>query len=328
MSTVPIIDFGPFLTGSIGDRKRTASEVDEALRTIGCFNLRNHGIPQSQVDECFSWSRQLFSLSQHEKETLSPKPQSFEQGYFGMESERVRGRPSVKENFDFGNLKGKPLGPWPDQLQGFRGFATDFHQNCSRLMNQLLECMSIALGPKESLGPYHTGSMFTSSLIHYPAVSARLIQSGEVVRSPAHSDFGTLTLLFQRDVGGLQVADMSSTDKLSSAAVERTGTFLDVEPNPETILINVGYLLMRWTNGRWKNSVHKVVGPPSSRTSTETVGDQELIPERYSIAFFGFPDAETNVESFESCYSDQNPKRWSPLNAGTYLRKKREDVYS
>jgi isopenicillin N synthase-like dioxygenase len=156
--------------------------------------------------------------------------------------------------------------------------------------------MALGLGSTESLGQHHTGSMFVSSLIHYPTVSLRQVRSGEVIRNPAHSDFGTLTLLFQRDVGGLQVADMSSTDKTNSTAVNESAKFLDVELNPETILVNVGYLLMRWTNGRWKNTVHRVSEPPSANGRKVREGDElEMVPERYSIAFFSFPDAKTNV---------------------------------
>ena len=189
--------------------------------------------------------------------------------------------------------------------------------------------MALESGSTESLGQHHKGSMFVSSLIHYPTVPVRLVRSGEVIRSPAHSDFGTLTLLFQRDVGGLQVADMSSTDKISSTAVNKSAKFLDADPNPETILVNVGYLLMRWTNGRWKNTVHRVSEPPSaSATNARESNDLGSIPERYSVAFFSFPDAETNVEPLDSCCSDQVPKRWGPINAGEYLLQKRAVLYS
>jgi len=163
--------------------------------------------------------------------------------------------------------------------------------------------------------------MFVSSFIHYPAVSAQLIRSGEVVRSPAHSDFGTLTLLFQQKVGGLEVADMSSTEKISSAAVEKSAKFIHVEPNPGTILVNAGYLLMRWTNARWKNSVHRVLEPPGT-------ADMELIPERYSFAFFSFPDAQTVVEPLASCCSTQRPRKWSSIVAGEYLLNKRAELYT
>ena len=162
--------------------------------------------------------------------------------------------------------------------------------------------------------------MFKSSLIHYPAVSSDSVRSGEVVRSPAHIDFGTITLLFQQDVGGLEVADMNTTDKLSSVAVEKSAKFIPIEPDPGTVLVNVGYLLMRWTNARWKNSVHRVSAPPDS-TGVE-------VSERYSFAFFCFPDAQTNVEPLITCYDTETPKKWSPINAGDYLLSKRENLYS
>ena len=200
-------------------------------------------------------------------------------------------------------------------------------------MDKLLECLSIALDLdlEDSLSQYHTGSLFVSSLIHYPTISTHLLQSGEVARNPAHSDFGTLTLLFQRDVGGLEIADMNSTDKTTSATVEKSGKFIHVDPVPGSVLVNTGYLLMRWTNGRWRNTVHRISEPPrsvSNKTAQDIDSAGEMIPERYSIAFFGFPDAATMVQPFPTCCSDQMPKRWGPLNAGEYLLKKRGVIYS
>jgi isopenicillin N synthase-like dioxygenase len=53
-----------------------------------------------------------------------------------------------------------------------------------------------------------------------------------------------------------------------------------------------------------------------------------MIPERYSVAFFSFPDAATIVEPLPTCCSEQAPKKWSPINAGEYLLKKRTAIYS
>lgn len=53
--TVPSINFKPFLYGSAGDRQLIASEIDEALRSVGFIQLRNHGIEQHKVDACFQW---------------------------------------------------------------------------------------------------------------------------------------------------------------------------------------------------------------------------------------------------------------------------------
>ena len=54
-SKIPTIDFSRFLNGSIQDRQKTVQEVDNALRTVGFFYLRNHGISQGKIDTCFEW---------------------------------------------------------------------------------------------------------------------------------------------------------------------------------------------------------------------------------------------------------------------------------
>ena len=155
-----------------------------------------------------------------------------------------------------------------------------------------------------------------------------------LTRNPPHSDFGTLTLLFQDKVGGLEIADPNSTSSSASATVERNGRFIHIDPEPGTIVVNVGYLLMKWTNGRWRNTVHRVSEPPrhmdrTSRNSkindrgSEDVGD---IAERYSTAYFIAPDPTTVVETFSCCWGDQTPSK--SINVGEFLSRKRTQMYT
>ena len=122
-----------------------------------------------------------------------------------------------------------------------------------------------------------------------------------------------------------------------SARVERDGRFVHIDPKPATVLVNVGYLLMRWSNGRWKNTVHRVSEPPRWKEQTSqglkyddtTKGSHksvETVPERYSIAYFSAPDPTTVVEALPYCCGNQTP-RWKPINAGEYLRRKRAAMY-
>ncbi|KAF2176612.1 hypothetical protein K469DRAFT_606611, partial [Zopfia rhizophila CBS 207.26] len=60
-----------------------------------------------------------------------------------------------------------------------------------------------------------------------------------------HSDFSTLILLFQQNVSGLEIANMSSIDKTLSTAIEKGRKFIHVKLKPGSILVNIGYLLMR-----------------------------------------------------------------------------------
>lgn len=324
--TVPSIDFKPFLHGSAGDRQLIASEIDEALGSVGFIQLHNHGIEQHKVDDCFQWSKRLFALSESGKGSIRPSSPSRNRGYSGIGNEKIRDTICMKENFNCGNPKDLERdNSWPTEelLPGFRHFTEDFYQDCAQLIHQLLQCLSLALNlsPKDSLGQYHDSSLFDLSFIHYPTVS---LPSGGLTRNPAHSDFGTLTLLFQDEVGGLEVADTSSTNSEISARVERSGSFVHVDPKPGTILVNVGYLLMRWSNGHWKNTIHRVSEPPHWKDQ----GSADAIPERYSIAYFSAPDPATVVEALPCCCGDQAPKRWKSVNAGDYLRRKRAALYA
>ena len=159
------------------------------------------------------------------------------------------------------------------------------------------------------------------------------------MRNPAHADFGTLTLLFQDEAGGLEIVDPSflSDGGFRSADAERNGRFVPVEPRKGTVVVMGGYLLMRWSNGRWMNTIHRVMKPSGWKEEgagssdgsidTEEGGeDVDVVPERYSVVYFSVPDPDTVVETFPSCCAGQ-ASRWKPINAGEYLRRKRAAMY-
>ncbi|KAF2755964.1 Clavaminate synthase-like protein [Pseudovirgaria hyperparasitica] len=325
---ISVIDFGRFIGGSTNERKSVAYDIDKALTTSGFLSLINHGIEQSIIDECFYWSERFFELPVHEKSQLSPSVHKMRHGYLGIGKEIVRGERSHKENFDFGNPEDSDMESWPspEKLPGFRECAETFYHACSRLISELFECIDLIfkLDTNDSLSKHHSGSADVVSFLHYPAVRQR----GNFVRGMAHSDLGTITLLFQHGIGGLQVADHDSTRETTTVAIEKTANFIDVHPDSQAILVNVGYLLMRWTNGRWPSTVHRVTWPPGFR-DTQDSGMQTDTPERFSIAFFSFPDYEVDIEPLENCRSQQQPRRWkNSLNAGEYLLKKRRQLYS
>jgi isopenicillin N synthase-like dioxygenase len=150
-----------------------------------------------------------------------------------------------------------------------------------------------------------------------------------------------LTLLFQDSTGGLEIADLRSANTEKSAEFEKLGTFRQITPVPDTVIVNVGYLLMRWSNGRWKNTIHRVVEPPllsegmelvesgaAKDVGTDCGTQEETTPARYSIPFFSFPDPDTIVEALPGCWSEDMPKRWKPIHAGNYRRRKREGMYA
>lgn len=285
-------------------------------------------------------SQRLFALSESEKASIRPCSPSYNHGYSGVGDEKIRDCICMKESFDCGNPEDHERhNSWPteDLLPGFRHFMEDFFQDCAYLIHQLLQSLSLALNLsfKDSFGQYHARSLFDLSLIHYPTVS---LPSGGLTRNPAHSDFGTLTLLFQDSVGGLEIADTSARSSEGSAKIEKGERFIPVDPRPGTVVVDVGYLFMRWSNGRWKNTVHRVSEPPRWKeqglqgpncndTADGNSVSMEAVPERYSVAYFSAPDPATVIEALRCCCENQ-PPRWKPINAGEYLRKKKAAIHN
>jgi isopenicillin N synthase-like dioxygenase len=187
-----------------------------------------------------------------------------------------------------------------------------FFDDCTALIHHILRALALALSLPcvEQLSATHARSLFQLRLLHYPPVPASVLTSGRATRIAAHSDFGTLTLLFQDAVGGLQVEDP-----------QNPGSFAYVASVPGTVIVNVGDLMERWSNGRWRSTVHRVVAPPGD-------GAEGECPARYSVPFFATADPETVVEALPGCWGERNPKRFEAITAWGYLQMRMAALYT
>jgi isopenicillin N synthase-like dioxygenase len=120
------------------------------------------------------------------------------------------------------------------------------------------------------------------------------------LRNDAHTDFGTVTVLYQDDApGGLQVQ-------------HRDGRWLDVPPVPGSFVVNLGRLMTLWTNDRWASTVHRVVNPPPDQSHLD----------RISIAFFHQPNPDAAIACIPTCADADNPPRHAPVRSGNYFLSK------
>lgn len=132
-------------------------------------------------------------------------------------------------------------------------------------------------------------------LIHYPSIERKIIEQEGHARIIPHTDFGLCTLLFQDDVGGLEVDPF------------HTGDFKPAIPKRGTVLINIADLLQRLTNDRCRSTIHRVVSPP-------VAGD--ILPSRYSIPFFVHPDPDVLIDPIVK--EEGEVKKYEPVNAGEW----------
>src|SRR5690242_10339124 len=139
-----------------------------------------------------------------------------------------------------------------DSLPGFRSFMESFYEKAFKIEMHLLSALAIALGISEDhLKGLHNRAENEFRLLHYPAVPASELADGSATRIAEHTDFGTITMLFQDSVGGLQVEDQT-----------QPGVFRSVESSKSTdIILNIGDSLQRLTNDTFRAACHRVTYP-------------------------------------------------------------------
>jgi len=118
-------------------------------------------------------------------------------------------------------------------------FAT-FHARCAAVANDVLRTFAINFRLPESYFVERHGQNNILRLLHYPPVSDAVL-AGQM-RVGSHTDFGTLTLLFQDPTAGLEV--------LSAG-----GRWLTAPWIPGTVLINIGDLMQQWTNCDFRSTL-------------------------------------------------------------------------
>ncbi len=132
----------------------------------------------------------------------------------------------------------------------------------------------------------------TLRFLYYPPPNTEVMDINDV-RAGAHSDYGSLTLLFRlRGQAGLEI--LTQEGGWAPVPVCPPGT--EDDPSPP-ILMNIGDLLSYWTNGLLRSTVHRVVFPGPGRGVVE--GETGVDP-RYSIAFFCHPVGSSSLTAVPS----------------------------
>ncbi|OEU11556.1 Clavaminate synthase-like protein [Fragilariopsis cylindrus CCMP1102] len=382
MNDIPVIDLD--LNRRHSSEDEIITELLTAFTTIGFCTIINHGISSELISNTFKVSKQFFDLPLEVKlkyKYLSPKSN---RGYIpsGMEthdktydhsnsdcdslSSVTIIPPDQKETMDIGyddNNDDDEIfkNNWPDQdiidsslsndnddddSINFHDVIDEYFSLMDKLYLRLMKYIGLGLGLPDD-GDYlvqrcnqHHENL---RLLHYPGGNTNNANSSNSnIRGNAHTDFGALTLLVQDEVGGLKVRRSNN---------ESEEEWIDVKPVPNSIIVNVGDMLMRWSNDKLKATLHKVETPPTINTTatytrdeidsctTRTISNVHgiddnheeegevkvniidvIIPERYSIAFFCNVNKDVNIECLETCCNDtDNPPKYPIINSYEYL---------
>lgn len=312
MKSIPIIDIAPFSHGDAAGRAAVAAEVKRACEEIGFFMIKGHGVDQNLIDETYDEAAAFFRLPVEQKLKIKQPSPEVPRGYTPFKGETLsaslgRAAPAdLKEMIDFGPVDTPDnayfhspeaghffdANLWPDKPDGFKGAMQTYYRRMNRLANDLMSIFAYALDlPENFFFDKLDKNISALRVICYPEQTVAP-EPGQL-RSGAHTDYGTLTILMSdKSAGGLQ-------------AQHRDGYWVDVVIEPGTYVVNIGDIMQIWTNDQWVSTMHRVVNPPAE------LADKS---RRHSVVFFHQPNYDALIETLPSCFADDGSSRYEPID--------------
>ncbi|KAI1371319.1 Clavaminate synthase-like protein [Hypoxylon crocopeplum] len=329
---VATVDVSPFTTEagrSLPDSERleAGQALVNALHNLGFVKVIGHGIKSEEIRDALEWTKRLFDLPYDDKMKAPHPPGPMpHRGYSGLGKEKVYSQTDVKahsasadvsqelrkisdfkESYEIGSVH-DPVQQniWlPDAvLPGFRDYETALYERLAGVSAFLLETIGVGLGlndeERATLSELISGRHCQLRLLHYPEISKDKLRNDLMARLPSHTDWGTFTMLFQDERGGLELKDPKSQE------------FLHAKPEEGAFVLNIGDMLQRFTNDFFISAIHRVSVP-----EPDTVPDSG-IPARYSIPFFTCPDFSHTIATLPRFVTTESPAKYEPVRFDEY----------
>ncbi|EXJ72016.1 uncharacterized protein A1O5_04519 [Cladophialophora psammophila CBS 110553] len=206
---------------------------------------------------------------------------------------------------------------WPaeEDLPGFYEAIRLYYGQVLQLARHLFRLFALSLGLEEGYFDgvmthpggiarllYYAGQPVANSATNGEAstndTTTAHEEEGSKLGLGAHTDYECFTLLLSSSNPGLQILFPPSP------LTNNRPVWLPCPVRPGTLTVNVADFLMRWTNGLYKSTIHRVVSKPGTG-------------ERYSVPFFFSINYDTEVVPLPE--SVVGPSNWQPVKAGEYI---------
>ena len=264
LPVVPIIDLAPWTTlknSTIDSKMEVVRQIHEACQSVGFFLVTNHTLNAKVLQGGWEATQAFFELPgeekiKHKTTNEAEYPYGFEQSEKLVKGKQLDGAnknldgdseadADLKETYAIGpenEESGMPQRRWvPSSVSTFQQALEDYYAQMEELALNLLRIMALALEQPEPFFDDKMGHHLSAlRLVNYYSIDPPLHQE-QVVRAGAHTDYGALTILNAQDTG-LQIFLYDDEDKT-------TGNWYPVPLVPGALIINLGDLMQRWTNG-------------------------------------------------------------------------------
>lgn len=308
---LPVIDLRPYFEGT--DKHAVARDIHAACTGTGFFYLTGHGIPEALIEDVFDLMRTYFALPEEEKLKVDARHSPAFRGYFPLHGERLDPAflPDLKEGFDMGrHVPEVHIGVeegWPNHAPNrfpadpsdFQARAQAYYDRMNGLGQSLMRIFALSLDLPETWFDESVDHPFSIlRMLHYPPQP--VTATTDAMGCGAHTDYGCFTILANDKNGGLEIQLVD-------------GNWVHVPPREGCFVVNISDMMQRWTNDRYKSTVHRVKNVTGA--------------DRYSIPFFFDPNYNAVVECLPNCRESGRAPKYESIRAGDYLLKRLADAF-
>jgi isopenicillin N synthase-like dioxygenase len=305
---VPELSLNSYIEGSNTDRTRFIDDFFSGLKDYGFIVLKDHPISDTLLNQAYSLVEQLFSLPVETKKQYALKDQGFQRGYtpFGQEHAKDAKVADLKEFWHVGRDLPEghryqslyPKNVWPKEVPEFQAVMSKIYRELDRVGKIMLESLT---GPLELEQSYFANMVGEGNsilrLLHYPPIPQGV--DPRCIRAAAHEDINLITILVSATSSGLQLKD-------------RDGTWLDIESDPNSLIVDAGDMLARATNDVIPSTTHRVVNPEGPNTA------------RYSMPFFMHPNPDAMLTCLPSCKG--SGEKYPPISSQDFLMQRLREI--
>ncbi|TAD82793.1 MAG: isopenicillin N synthase family oxygenase [Sphingomonadales bacterium] len=290
-----------------------ADELGRSFGEYGFAVVRDHGIPQSLIDEAEAVSKAFFALPENVKRAYQIPGGGGARGYTPFGTERAKDAEvfDLKEFWHVGRdlPEGHPLAQfmapnvWPTEVEGFRETMSALFRAFEVAGGRALEAIALHLGrPRDFFAASVDDGNSVMRLLHYPPLGEGAPEGA--IRAAGHEDINTITLLLGAEEAGLEL-------------LTKAGEWHAVDVPSGALVINVGDMLQRQTNGHLRSTTHRVVNPRGEAARRA----------RYSMPFFLHFRPDFLIEPLPECIDESaatSPP--APITAHDFLMQRLREI--
>ena len=310
-NSIPSFDLNDFTKGNEQSKNEFAQAIGEAYHNIGFIAVKNHGFSEALQNNLYSSIQQFFALPQHIKEQYDGAKTHGQRGYTGKMREHAAGRNigDLKEFYHIGRALPNETSThyqaniFPTETPDFGSHTLQTYAQMEKVGRTILQALAIYLKQDENYfeNKVDKGISILRPIHYYPLTSEESVSGA--VRAAEHGDINLITILMGASAEGLEVK-------------RQDGTWIPITAVPEQLVVNVGDMLERLSNGKLKSTHHRVVNPASAKVGTA----------RYSVPFFMHGNPDMSLKALDSCIDESHPKKFEDATVEEFLMQRLREI--